>query len=60
MSNVEAKHYYYIDVELKARQIIGWGSDPKQTMQVNLPQGYHRIFLSKGQFNKFVKSLSTM
>jgi hypothetical protein len=40
--------YYFIDVDLKSRQIIGWGSEQKDTVEVQLTSGYHRVFLTKG------------
>lgn len=52
------KLYYYVDIELRTRKIIGWGSEPKSEVEVELSTGYHRIFVSKGQFNKLEKSLS--
>lgn len=44
--------YYFIDVDLKSRQLIGWGSETKDKLEVHLPRGYHRVFLTKGQYNK--------
>jgi len=44
--------YYFIDIHLKFRQIIGWGTETKDKVEVRLTPGYHRVFLSKGQFNK--------
>jgi hypothetical protein len=49
--------YYFIDVALKSRQLIGWGTETKDKVDVHLTSGYHRVFLSKGQFNKLDKKL---
>lgn len=58
MSSNNDKLYYFIDVDLQSRQIIGWGCERKETVEVRLTEGYHRVFLSKGQYNKLEKSLS--
>ena len=44
---------YYIDIDLKSKTILNWGSGQRQelTESLNLPF-LHRIFISKGQFNK--------
>jgi hypothetical protein len=49
--------YYFIDVELASRQLIGWGTETKDQVEVHLTTGYHRVFLSKGQYNKLEKKL---
>ena len=49
--------YYFIDIDLRSRQIIGWGAEQKDTVEVRLTDGYHRVFLTKGQFNKLEKQL---
>jgi hypothetical protein len=49
--------YYFIDVELASRQLIGWGRETKDRVEVHLTTGYHRVFLSKGQYNKLEKNL---
>lgn len=52
------KYYYFIDVDLHSRQIIGWGSEQRGEVEVNLTEGFHRVFLSKGQYNKLTTELS--
>lgn len=52
------KYYYFVEVDLQSRQIIGWGREQKDEVEVELTEGYHRVFLSKGQYNKLVKKLS--
>jgi hypothetical protein len=49
--------YCFIDVDLKSRQIIGWGTEAKATVEVNLTGGYHRVFLTTGQYNKLARKL---
>ncbi len=48
---------YFIDIELKTQKVVSNGYDQKQ----NLDEGrqtnpkLHRLFLTKGQYNKFVE-----
>ncbi len=53
-----SKYYYFIDVDLRSRQLVGWGREQKDEVEVRLTVGYHRVFLSKGQYNKLKQSLS--
>ena len=50
--------YYFIDIDLENRQIIGWGTEQLDEVEVVLSSGYHRVFLSRGQYNKLVKQLN--
>ena len=52
------KEYYYIDVNLQSMVITSWGVTPNATHTgaTNDPN-VHRVFLTKGQFNKLVKHL---
>lgn len=52
-----AKLYYYIDVNLQTKQIIGWGIERRDEMEVHLTDGFHRLFISKGQYNKLTEKL---
>jgi hypothetical protein len=49
--------YYFIDLELKSRRLIGWGTETKDKVEVRLTKGFHRVFLSKGQYNKLERQL---
>jgi hypothetical protein len=62
MTSAKSKNptYYFIDIDLKSRQIIGWGTEPKDTVEVRLTRGYHRVFLTKGQYNKLVKDFESV
>lgn len=45
---------YYIDLNLLTREVITWGFDQRDKLvdaQV-LDEPFHRVFVSKGQFNK--------
>jgi len=59
MTNKRDKNptYYFIDVDLESRQIIGWGTEKRDKLEVHLSDGYHRVFLSRGQYNKLEKEL---
>jgi hypothetical protein len=59
MTNKKDKNptYYFIDVDLRSRQLVGWGTETKDTVEVNLTSGYHRVFLTKGQYNKLERQL---
>ena len=57
-NDTNAKLYYFIDVDLQSRQIIGWGCEQKGEVDVQLTNGCHRVFLTKGQYHKFEKNLS--
>lgn len=48
---------YFVDIEIKTRQIVGSGYDQKQNLdkgRQNIPK-QHRLFLTKGQYNRFVE-----
>ena len=53
----QSRTYYFIDVDLNTRELIGWGTETKDKVEVNLTKGYHRVFLSKGQYNKLERKL---
>ena len=47
---------YYLDLDLRTMKIIGWDYDQRDILadqELSLPQ-YHRVFLTKGQYNKLV------
>jgi hypothetical protein len=56
--NVNTKSYYFVDVDLRTRQLIGWGCEQKNEVEVQLTQWYHRMFVSRGQYNKLLTKLS--
>lgn len=49
--------YCFIDIQLKTRQLIGWGTETKDKVEVHLTRGYHRVFLTRGQYNKLERAL---
>lgn len=53
------KEYYYIDINLQTMIIVSWGTTPNATHTGNTDDPkVHRVFLTKGQFNKLAKHLS--
>lgn len=51
------KLYYYFDFSVAERKIIGWGVEERLHVEVDLTAGFHRLFVSKGQYNRFVTKL---
>lgn len=53
-----AKEYYYIDINLQTMQVVGFGTSNTASLtgQTDDPK-VHRVFLTKGQFNKLKKLL---
>ena len=50
--------YYYLDIDLKSGAVVDVGTSPTanhtgQTSEANV----HRVFLTKGQFNKLAEKL---
>jgi len=48
---------YFIDFDLRTRTIINWdyGQRDKLAVQELAQPFHHRVFISKGQYNKFEK-----
>lgn len=53
----DSKLYYFLDIDLYSRQIVFWGIESRATVEVHLDNGCHRMFVSKGQYNKLVTKL---
>ena len=48
--------YYYLDVNLNNMSVVDWGETPTATLTGETSDpNVHRIFLTKGQYNKFAK-----
>ena len=53
-----SKEYYYIDIDLQTMAIVAWGTTPNATHTGKTENpAIHRVFLTKGQFNKLAKHL---
>lgn len=48
---------YYVDLDLRAQKIIKWDYDQRDRLVGQEPArpSLHRVFLTKGQYNKLVK-----
>jgi len=58
MSEEEDKNTrYFIDLDLRTREVLVWDYGNRHQLALQDPEEpfHHRIFLSKGQFNKLVK-----
>lgn len=53
---------YFVDVDLKTGKILGWDFDQREKLvSEKLAQPfYHRIFITKGQYNKLVEKQSSI
>ena len=52
-SKIDSDTRFYIDLDLKTKEIIGWDSGDRKKLDQKLPNPSHRrIFITKGQFNK--------
>lgn len=49
---------YFIDIDLKTMKVVRWDYDQRENLVKYKPEkdSYHRIYLTLGQYNKFVKS----
>ncbi len=47
---------YYIDVDLKKQKILKWDCDQRTKLEQELKTPKHRIFITKGQYNKLEKN----
>ena len=47
---------YYVDLDLSSNAICGWGYDLREKLvNVKLKASQHRIYITKGQYNKLVQ-----
>ncbi len=53
---VDREIRYFIDLDLRTREIIGWGLGHRKNLAAEkLPDPcHHRMFITKGQYNKLV------
>ena len=56
-SSSDSKLYYFVDIDTYSRQIIAWGIETRDRVELHLKNGCHRLFVSKGQYNKLVANL---
>jgi hypothetical protein len=57
MKNIDKNTRFFIDIDLKSGKIINWDYDQRDKLvrQKMKKPFHHRIFLTKGQYTKFVK-----
>jgi hypothetical protein len=56
MKKIDPNTRFYIDLDLKAKKIIGWDYGQRQELEQILPNPDHRrIFITEGQYNKLEK-----
>ena len=57
MKNEDKETRYFIDIDLDSRKILNWDFDQREDLIVQefSNPSYHRVFITKGQFNKLVK-----
>jgi hypothetical protein len=54
------KKYYFVEVDLTNMTIVDWGITTKATLTGNTSKpNIHKVFLTKGQYNKLVNKLSS-
>jgi len=54
---IDSNTRFYIDIDIKNKQVISWDYGQKQELKQILSNHNHiRIFITKGQYNKLIKS----
>ena len=49
---------YYLDIDLTTKKIIEWNYGPKDQLATKLVgNSMHRIFLTKGQYQKLISKI---
>jgi hypothetical protein len=55
----EPKDYFFIDIDLRTMKLVGWGETRHATHTGATDDPHlHRVFLTKGQFNKLRSHLT--
>lgn len=53
LKRIDSDTRFYIDIDMKAKTIIGWDYGQRQKLEQKLSNPNHiRIFITKGQYNK--------
>lgn len=56
VKNEDANTRYFIDLDLKNKEIINWNYDKRQGLSQELAKPFcQRVFITKGQYNKLEK-----
>lgn len=55
---MKSKTYYYIDINLATKEIVEWGTTLYATHTGNTDDPeIHRVFMTKGQYNKLISKI---
>lgn len=55
----KTNEYYFLDLNLITMKVVKWGTSPTASLTgETADKNVHRIFLTKGQYNKLNKVLS--
>ena len=56
----DADTRYFIDIDLKSMKVIRWDYNQKQALNLGKSPSadIHRLFLTVGQYNKFVSAVT--
>lgn len=48
---------YFVDIDLATQTVVGWSYDQRNRIVMQDPKNstHHRIFITKGQYNKLEK-----
>jgi len=55
MKLIDKDTRFYIDIDLTSKEIINLDYDIKFKIKQHLETPFHRIFISKGQYNNFLE-----
>lgn len=54
---IDSDTRFYIDIDIKTKQVIGWDYGQRQMLTKVLPDlNQRRIFITKGQYSKLEKA----
>jgi hypothetical protein len=57
----KTKEYYFIDINITNNKLVNWGISNTASLTGETPdKNIHRIFLTKGQYNKLVQNLKKL
>lgn len=61
-TDVDKNTRYFIDLDLQISKVIDWGYDDRQNLKTVEFQNpfQHRVFISKGQYNKLISKSQTI
>jgi hypothetical protein len=49
---------YYVHIELRSHKVVSWDYGHKEKLsQQSIPETEHRVYLTRGQYNKLIAKL---